>query len=224
MSGVVIRCPNCGITQSTLGECEACHEATTRYFCSNHDPGLWLDAPLCPTCGARPGVAGTRPQRTPSGRTTPPRATPPQRRTPARGEMRPREEAEDLETEPWRGPVHSPRDPREVDARMGDAPDAWRIDPSVLLPTAVRVASLFGCLRRLVVLAIVLFVLAVLAFFALFGVGGVFYNTVSVEPAPRYAVSGTTVAPNRAPSALRYALAVAEWPIMNRDTKRNTGL
>jgi hypothetical protein len=43
-----------------------------------------------------------------------------------------------------------------------------------VLPTAVRVVSVFGCLRRLVMLAIVLFVLAVLAFYYLFGVGGVF--------------------------------------------------
>ncbi len=35
---------------------------------------------------------------------------------------------------------------------------------------------------------------------------------------------GVTVVPNRAPSALRYALAVALCPMMNRDTNRNTGL
>jgi hypothetical protein len=57
MSGVVLRCPNCGTTKSASGECEACHEAQVRYYCSNHTPGLWLDAPSCPHCGARFGEA-----------------------------------------------------------------------------------------------------------------------------------------------------------------------
>jgi len=55
MSGVVLRCPNCGTTRSATGECEACHEAQVRYFCSNHEPGRWLDAPACQQCGARFG-------------------------------------------------------------------------------------------------------------------------------------------------------------------------
>jgi hypothetical protein len=103
-------------------------------------------------------------------------------------------------------------------------PAEGRIDPSVVLPPDMRVVT-FGCLRRLVVTALVLFLLALLAFYALFGVGGVFYGSVVLPPSWRYAaVSGTTVAPNRAPSDLRNALAVAEWPMMNRDTNRNTGL
>jgi hypothetical protein len=53
MSGVVLRCSNCGTVQAGMGECEACHEAQVRYFCRNHAPGLWLDAPLCSQCGAR---------------------------------------------------------------------------------------------------------------------------------------------------------------------------
>jgi predicted RNA-binding Zn-ribbon protein involved in translation (DUF1610 family) len=52
---VVQRCPNCGTLGATSGECEACHEAQVRYFCTNHMPGLWLDAPECPNCGARLG-------------------------------------------------------------------------------------------------------------------------------------------------------------------------
>jgi hypothetical protein len=55
MSGVLLRCPNCGTTKATPGECEACHEADVRYFCTNHTPGHWLDAPMCPDCGARFG-------------------------------------------------------------------------------------------------------------------------------------------------------------------------
>jgi hypothetical protein len=57
---VVLRCPNCGTTRATVGECEACHEAQVRYFCTSHTPGLWLDAPTCPRCGARFGEAPRR--------------------------------------------------------------------------------------------------------------------------------------------------------------------
>jgi hypothetical protein len=57
MSGVVLRCPNCGTVQTGMGECEACHEAKIRYFCTNHTPGLWLDTALCSQCGARLGEA-----------------------------------------------------------------------------------------------------------------------------------------------------------------------
>lgn len=52
---VVLRCPNCGTTRAAPGECEACHDAQVRYFCTNHAPGLWLDASACPKCGARFG-------------------------------------------------------------------------------------------------------------------------------------------------------------------------
>lgn len=55
MSGVVLRCPSCGNTRATPGECEACHEAQVRYFCTNHSPGRWLDARACPQCGAQFG-------------------------------------------------------------------------------------------------------------------------------------------------------------------------
>jgi hypothetical protein len=55
VTGVVLRCPNCGTVQATDGECEACHEAQVHYFCTNHTPGLWLDASSCAQCGARFG-------------------------------------------------------------------------------------------------------------------------------------------------------------------------
>jgi len=57
---VVRRCPSCGTTRATPGECEACHAAQVRYFCTNHTPGVWLDAPKCPTCGARFGEPARR--------------------------------------------------------------------------------------------------------------------------------------------------------------------
>ena len=173
MSGVVIRCPNCGTTQSALGECEACHEATTRYFCPNHEPGRWLDGPSCPECGARVGVPGvTRPPPSPSRPATPPPAHRAPRRTPPREEIRPPEDEwvdadVDAGSEPWRGPVFSPRDPR-IERGRPDPGDPWRLDPS-MLPSAVRVVSLFGCLRRLVMIALVLLVLFAIGFFSLFG-------------------------------------------------------
>jgi hypothetical protein len=61
---VVLRCPHCGTTQGAPGECHACSEADVRYFCRNHDPGRWLDAPTCPACGAR---FGERPPPQPPG-------------------------------------------------------------------------------------------------------------------------------------------------------------
>ena len=61
MSGVVLRCPSCGTTKAAPGECEACHEAQVRYYCTNHTPGRWLDSPLCPQCGSQFGVPERRP-------------------------------------------------------------------------------------------------------------------------------------------------------------------
>ncbi len=87
MSGVVLRCPNCGTTKAGPGECDACHEAQVRYFCTNHTPGRWLDAPACRDCGARfgeaapPPVPSVSPSRPAPARTppTPPATTPPPR-------------------------------------------------------------------------------------------------------------------------------------------------
>jgi hypothetical protein len=183
MSGVVIRCPHCGTTQATLGECEACHEATTRYFCPNHEPGRWLDGPSCAECGARVGVPGvtkappprprpTAPSPPPARRTAPPRRTPPRVAAPSPDEWA------DADAEPWRGPVYSPRDPRMEPGRP-DIGDAWRLDPS-MLPTAVRVVSVFGCLRRLVMIAFFLLVLFAIAFFGLFG--GFVLGSEPVQP------------------------------------------
>ena len=65
MSAVVLRCPTCGTTQSHPGECETCFEGVVRYFCDNHTPGLWLDAPACHECGARFGEAPPKPAKRP---------------------------------------------------------------------------------------------------------------------------------------------------------------
>jgi len=63
MSAVILRCDNCGTTHSVRGPCEACHEGTVRYFCTNHQPGRWLDTPKCLDCGAEYGVTPTAPAR-----------------------------------------------------------------------------------------------------------------------------------------------------------------
>lgn len=55
MSGVLLRCSNCGTAQAEPGECETCGEGEVRYFCTNHTPGVWLDGAECLRCGARFG-------------------------------------------------------------------------------------------------------------------------------------------------------------------------
>ena len=72
MSGVVLRCPSCGTTKAAPGECDACHEAQVRYYCTNHTPGRWLDSRSCPQCGSQFGVPDP-----------PPVVHPPPRRPPA---------------------------------------------------------------------------------------------------------------------------------------------
>lgn len=186
MSGVVIRCQHCGTTQATLGECEACHEGTTRYYCPNHAPGRWLDAPSCTACGARVGVppkvvTPPPPPRRPSSPSS--RPAPPPRRSRAEAPPPPRysepvrEEFEETPVEEWpRARVVRPRDiveeflrARAARGGMGD-PGGGMPMPSV---------NPFGCLRRLVMLVFALIVLAVLAFFGLFGVGGLLYGAAS---------------------------------------------
>jgi hypothetical protein len=86
MSGVVLRCPNCGTTRGSSGECEACHEAQVRYYCTNHSPGLWLERPACAQCGAVFGEKakprapapppGARPRASPAARPPAPAARP----------------------------------------------------------------------------------------------------------------------------------------------------
>ena len=64
---VVLRCPTCGTTQGHPGECEACSEGHVRYFCTNHEQGMWLDGPVCTHCGSKFGdVSRTPPTRPPT--------------------------------------------------------------------------------------------------------------------------------------------------------------
>jgi hypothetical protein len=76
MSGVVLRCPSCGTTKAAPGECDACHEAQVRYYCTNHTPGRWLDSRSCSQCGSQFGVPDPPPVvRSPP--TRPPASPPP---------------------------------------------------------------------------------------------------------------------------------------------------
>ncbi len=182
---VVIRCPHCGTTQRALGECDACHEAETRYFCTNHTPGQWLDGPACPACGARHGAR-------PRGEPLPPR--PPS----ATGYAGGRAGAPRASAPPPRAPADPPRPPRRRPEPefppFDEAPDPT-VDPGVEMgrggapryggrgwPTEVRwpgappfrvvrvgAGSVFGCLARLVTSLVVIVTLAALAFFGYCG-------------------------------------------------------
>lgn len=196
MNGVVIRCRNCGTTQAALGECEACHEAHTQYYCPNHSPGRWLDADACSACGARVGVPPREPVRPPA-RATPPR--PPRAAAPPGRPRRPLP-APDREPEPdivWSGPVRTPGDREDLDpfGTAGRRP-GLPLD-AALAPVILKVAGVFGCLRRLVIVAIVLAILAVLAFFGLFGVGGLLYGMESTAAPGVVVASGGTLQPPR---------------------------
>jgi hypothetical protein len=161
MTGVVLRCPNCGTVEATAGECEACHEAQVRYFCTNHTPGLWLDASSCAQCGARFGDVALAPTPAPSriDRSV---------RTDVRPKTRP------ITPEPEAGPWETSPPDAEPPAR---APSPWvemlaaaarasaarrseRADYEDETPVRVRGG---GCVRQLVLLTLFLFGLFVLA-------------------------------------------------------------
>jgi hypothetical protein len=112
MSAVVLRCPNCGTTQSTQGECEACHEGQVGYYCTNHKPGRWLDGPECSQCHAVYGREEPPPPAPP--RPTRPTHAPPPRKGSIETRRPPRIEVPRHRPDPWvRRP--SPPPSREVD-------------------------------------------------------------------------------------------------------------
>jgi hypothetical protein len=191
---VVLRCPSCGTTRDTPGECEACHEAAARYYCTNHTPGRWVDATVCPHCGARFGASApplpappapsrartpaplARPEPRAPGPVSPDRAGGPHRRWRRDGG-------------PWGprkppltgGPDPEPRDERAAarDAVLARLPellrDAYRSrrthEVPRRIPEGIPMGMAFGgCLARLVLLA----VLAFITFFVLSSmVGGI---------------------------------------------------
>ena len=181
MSGVVLRCPNCGTIQSGEGQCDACHEASVRYFCNNHTPGVWLEGTSCPQCGARFGDPA--PARAEPIRPAAPSADPAEFRVPSR--PRATRPPETDETGPWHTEA-----PAEVDSSRGSAvgPDPFRIllgamaaaararsartdrpDYEEVVPRRRRGGGCLGRLLMLVILLIALFLMAPVFIGALLG-------------------------------------------------------
>ena len=155
MSTVVIRCPNCGTTQSTLGECDACHHESVGYFCTNHASGRFIDGPRCPTCGATFGAAMPAARPEPPRRTPPPAPSAPVEWGPPPRRARP----EDVPVErPPEWIVLEPRGEDIRDPRMDPRYDA--IDPTVAARAVARGAM--GCAGRIVMMLVVLILLAIL--------------------------------------------------------------
>jgi hypothetical protein len=153
---VVQRCPNCGTTSATSGECEACHGAEVRYFCTNHTPGVWLDAPACPRCGGRVGAlprSASAPPPVPTAR-----KPAPARRAPAPA---PAPAPPDLVAAPSRTPLWPTLVKAALRARYLPAAAA-RGRERPLLP------GVGGCLKGLVLLVVLLFLSIVIGGF-LFG-------------------------------------------------------
>jgi hypothetical protein len=182
MSGVVLRCPNCGTTRATPGLCEACHEADVRYYCTNHTPGLWLDTPTCGQCGARlggpdrPPVAAPQPARTTGRPSSEPASAPRPRARPAgrpgAGAPTGRRDAGPRAEEEFSAPGEERRVPvtglqqlllAALQARRRRRPD---IDESREAPPRTR--SPGGCLMRFVLLMVFLF-LAMMSGMFVFG-------------------------------------------------------
>jgi hypothetical protein len=170
MSEVIIRCPNCGTTHVALGECDACHEAQTRYFCPNHEPGKWLEGAVCPACGARVG-GGPAPRPTRPPRPTPRAPTRPPVRPPVTLGRRPALPDEPERIEELLRSVHTPRGGEVAEPSAGDARDAWPTEPS-LPPATVSVLPVAGCIRRFVLTILFLLALGALILFGLLTFGG----------------------------------------------------
>lgn len=153
MSGVILRCPNCGTGRAAPGECDACHEAEARYFCTNHAPGVWLDGKACTRCGAQFGQAA--PIAAPSAPTAPPR-----RPSGSAGRAAPpRRPADDVfgrleEPPPSRAPSLEEMLAAAVRAREAARPT---MDPGPHVRAATR--GMGGCLVRAVVLLFIFFLM-----------------------------------------------------------------
>lgn len=169
MSDVVLRCSNCGTVQASTGECEACHEAQVRYFCTNHAPGKWLDGPSCPDCGARFG------EDAPASSTRRPHPDRLGIQPTSRDTVRPAPEPVD-ETAPWETTTSRlPRDGSPERLRIPSAGTLLEAFAYAARARRVRKAETDrtfdlpvrapggGCIRRLLLLAFLLATLFVLA-------------------------------------------------------------
>ncbi|MEJ7601568.1 MAG: hypothetical protein WKG01_26935 [Kofleriaceae bacterium] len=154
---VVQRCLNCGTTQTTGGECKTCHEAQVQYFCTNHEPGIWLTAPTCPQCAAR-AAPPARP--TVSTPVRPTRARPPAPRAVAVASKRPVDEVA-LDLRDSRPPLVVRGDAAVGDPAPEPAPE-WETS---------RLVQAGGLLKRLairlVLIAVVLIAVLGVALYAL---------------------------------------------------------
>jgi hypothetical protein len=181
---VILRCATCGITQGHGGECEACSDGEVRYFCTNHDVGIWLEGPVCGRCGAKFGVAASKPPvsrapsvpprpagapdfRPPGRRRSPERAREPDfgRRPPRRSE---REEPADPEMRrtPSLGELlEEITEERSRTGADGEAELPWAEPPRARRPGF----PIAGCLFRIVGLVFLLIAAAIIFLFLLFG-------------------------------------------------------
>ena len=175
MSGVVLRCPACGTTQSHPGECDACYDDQVRYCCGNHTPALWLEKPVCQECGAKFGEA---PRRQPVPPPRPASAPPTRRRrrpdsrppVPRSEDDPPRSPPSDAEAAPT-APTLADLLARILSARRRPTRD-WADDapPWESLPEfPLRTLPLKGCLVRLVWLVVLLLAFVVTVAFLLAG-------------------------------------------------------
>lgn len=171
MSSVVLRCPNCGTTRAASGECEACHEAQVRYYCTNHTPGRWLDTPSCLQCGARfgepmgvpvrPAPAAPKRMPTPSPRAAP-RPPPPPAGRPMAGEdssrgsgRLPPAEYEEIDMRDEYAPRGvSLHDLLRAVTRARRVPPDAVSDRETVPPSKLRLG---GCLGRFVLIVVLLF-------------------------------------------------------------------
>ena len=184
---VVIRCPNCGFTQESLGECESCHHEAVQYHCTNHSPGRWLAGPVCDACGARYGERAGRPAPPPPPAPAPrPRRPPvtldrPSTPTPPAPPRRPTVEVLDDAPEVEEVIVWTPFGGRRVvrprggagapPYRGGGPASGWPFPPAggggpfgpTAAPGPSPARAVAGCVGRTVLLFVLLFLM--LAFF-----------------------------------------------------------
>jgi hypothetical protein len=178
MSGVLLRCPSCGTTRAAPGECDACHEAQVRFYCTNHTPGRWLDSRSCPQCGSQFGVSD-RPPVVHAPPRSPPASPPP----PPAAALPPKAGRKGYTSWPPRGPwgrrvlPGRERETRPMSDAFRDAierrlperiKEAARVRRVREVPDLPPIWVATGCLRP-VLLILLLFVLASLAMPLLLG-------------------------------------------------------
>ena len=172
MTGVVLRCPACGTTQSKVGECDACYEGAVRYFCANHEPGRWLDTPACNACGARFGETPRRRDTPAPEWSAPPRRRRDAERSPPPRRPRPRDEDGDRVYPSPPGPTIFDRLATILSGGRARRERGDDRDESALSDLPIALMRLRRFLTRLAMVAFVVLVLGFVAIALL--LGGVF--------------------------------------------------